>query len=635
MKGILFYLILISTFTPALCQTAYNVSLIPKQLLNKSGAVIRNSETIIEIKSTEQVILRNKTAITILNNSGEHESNIIVWYDKTRKIKSIKGAIYNENGVQVSKFSLKDFSDISAANNFSLYEDSRIKKLKAGLMKYPYTIEYEYEVRINQSLSFSSWYPISSIGTSLENSSLTVIRPLNFNMRFKEINFNGKKEESQKDIKLDKWTVTNILSIKDEPFSPEHNSFLTIVKLAPQEFYYDGITGNFSDWNEYGKWVNESLLKDRQELPVSTVSYIKDLVKDIEEPKEKAKLIYEYMQKKTRYISVQIGIGGFQPYPASEVDKLGYGDCKGLSNYTKALLNVAGIESYYTVVNAGRLKEDMVKDFASISDGNHIILCLPFPNDTIWLECTNQQIPFGYLGDFTDDRVVLVCTPQGGKLMRTSKLSSEANKQYRTGKFKINDNGDLTGSITTIFEGSQYDNHEKLSGEPFSEQVKLLAKFYPNLNLEIESLEYEQQKKELPVSREMIMLKSNSYAAVSTHGMLISLNLINRSSFVPKEIRNRVNPVYINRGYSDFDELIYEIPEGYKIDSYNKNISVEKEFGSYNVEILVNDKQINYRRRVILKEGTYPVEQYQELIDFYKSVREGDNSKLSLLKTNF
>ncbi|MDQ3393906.1 MAG: DUF3857 domain-containing protein [Bacteroidota bacterium] len=631
MRSFILYLILVIAHISAFCQSNLTVALIPKHLLNKAGAVIRNSETIIEVKSVEQVIFRNKTAITILNNSGEKEANILVRYDNSRKIKYIKGNIYNEFGKPVIKFSEKDFSDVSAANDFSLYEDSRIKRLKPGLLTYPYTIEYEYEVRIKQSLSFPSWYPLNATGISIENSSLMVLYPLNFNMRFKEINFNGTKEESQQEKKIVKWQVKNIQAISVEPFSPEAESFLAIVKIAPHQFYYDGIKGSFNDWNQYGRWMNEILLKGRQELPLATVSHIKNLIKNTEDPKGKAKIIYEYMQQKTRYISVQVGIGGFQPYPATEVDRMGYGDCKGLSNYTKALLHVAGIESYYTIVNAGKFKEDISRDFASINDGNHIILCVPFHNDTIWLECTNKQNPFGYLGDFTDDRDVLVCTPEGGKLMRTPKLDN--NKQFRTASFKINNQGDLSGSINTIFEGAQYDNHIRLAGESFSEQVKILSKLYPGLNLEIESLEYKQDKKELPVSTELIVLRSDNYAAISNHGMVISLNQINQSSVIPKEVRNRVNPLYINRGFTDLDEYTYEIPAGYKIDSSPKNILVEKIFGVFSAEIIVEGKNITFKRSLILKEGTYPVEQYQEFIDFNKSIKAGDDSKVNLVKT--
>ena len=59
------------------------------------------------------------------------------------------------------------------------------------------------------------------------------------------------------------------------------------------------------------------------------------------------------MQSRTRYASIQLGIGGYKPAPAMEVSEKGYGDCKGLTNYMSALLKEAGITSYYTWVKSG------------------------------------------------------------------------------------------------------------------------------------------------------------------------------------------------------------------------------------------------------------------------------------------
>ena len=74
----------------------------------------------------------------------------------------------------------------------------------------------------------------------------------------------------------------------------------------------------------------------RQDVPLETAAYIKEITGNISDPKAKAQKIYEYMQHKTHYVSIQIGIGGYQPFTASEVDKDGYGDCKALCNYTRA-----------------------------------------------------------------------------------------------------------------------------------------------------------------------------------------------------------------------------------------------------------------------------------------------------------
>ncbi|WP_242689147.1 hypothetical protein [Pedobacter sp. SYSU D00535] len=337
------------------------------------------------------------------------------------------------------------------------------------------------------------------------------------------------------------------------------------------------------------------------------------------------------MQQKTRYISVQIGIGGFQPYPASEVDRLGYGDCKGLTNYTKALLSIVGIESYYSVVQAGNFKVDFHPDFADMNQGNHVILCLPFENDTTWLECTSKFSPFGFLGDFTDDRLVVACTPEGGKIMRTTKYPTSESRQVRKAEFKIAENGSLSGKMTTIFEGAQFDNHHSLLNEAYSEQVKKLPELYPLPNLDVKSLQFEMEKKEKPATKEVLDFNSYNYCAIVDGKMHLYLNPINKIRPI-REIRNRNNPVYINRGYYDEDVFNFELPEGYLFNVQPEKTTIEKPFGKYTTDLSVTGKIITYKRVMQLNEGYFKAEDYQDLVDFYQAIADADNAKLILSK---
>ncbi|MGZ3927869.1 MAG: DUF3857 domain-containing protein, partial [Mucilaginibacter sp.] len=324
--------------------------------------------------------------------------------------------------------------------------------------------------------------------------------------------------------------------------------------------------------------------------------------------------------------------GGFRPFAAADVDKDGYGDCKALVNYTKALLKVAGIDSYYCVVYGDRQEKlSMIDDFASIQ-GNHIILCLPFKNDTTWLECTSQQIPFGFLSDFTDDRTVLACTAEGGKLMHTPKYTTEENLEKRKANFVINEAGELAGNMETVFKGTNYDDRYPLIEEAPVERIKSIKRYYPINNLEIQKLEFKQDKSIKPVTIETVKLSAREYGAINDSKFYFSLNSVDRTSPL-LQIRSRQNPVYINRGYTEEDEITYTLPKGYRLDSEPLKESINKPFGNFTATMTIEGDHLIYKRKFQLKDGTYNKETYQEMVDFYQSVADADNYNVILAKT--
>ncbi|MCF6171355.1 MAG: transglutaminase family protein [Bacteroidales bacterium] len=196
-----------------------------------------------------------------------------------------------------------------------------------------------------------------------------------------------------------RWTFNNIKPIKHEKYDLKFDDLVTKVMTAPSNFEMDGYLGNSDSWENFGLWIY-SLNQGRNEIPPETKNELMALTKDSQDTREKIELIYNYMQTKTRYVNVVIGIGGWQPFHASDVDEDGYGDCKALTNYTCSLLNAVGIPSYYTIIRAGSEASDIKTNLPS-NQFNHAILCVPDGNDTIWLECTSQRTPVGYMGTFT------------------------------------------------------------------------------------------------------------------------------------------------------------------------------------------------------------------------------------------
>ncbi|WP_412468632.1 DUF3857 domain-containing protein [Pedobacter sp. KLB.chiD] len=612
-------------------QDNYDVDLIPSNLRNRANACIRNEETIVDMRSPDNVLLNVKKAITVFNQNGEDEARLVIFYDKNISIKGIKGEIYNSVGKLTRKFSQNDFSDMSAADGFSLFVDSRVKHYLPSINEYPYTLVYDYEIRSKQNLIIPEWIPKPSNDVSVEKSTYTFICKPTDEVRIKTQNYNGNPEIiTDEKQKKSIWKVNNVLAVKPEPYSPARETYVTRVQIAPQTFYYYNHRGSYSNWKELGKWIYDNLLVERKTLPPSTVEMIKDLVKNEKTDKDKARKIYQYLQDKTRYISVQIGIGGLQPVAANEVDRLGYGDCKALVNYMQSLLQAVNITSYYCVVSAGSEKKSMDPGYASMAQGNHIILCMPLKGDTTWLECTSQKIPFGFLSDFTDDRLVLACTADGGKLLHTPKLTTAENQQIRKAELTLQRDGSIAGRINTVYTGSQYENQEPLIGKPIAEQHKSLKETYNIDHINFETVLFTQKKDINPELMEDITVDIRNYAPVNGNKMFLQLNAFNLKRTIP-EIKNRTLPVYINRGYTDVDTIIYTLPDNVISELIvEQNKTFKSTFGEYSCKASVAGNKLTYYRKFVLNDGTFPAAQYAEFSKFINDVNAADYLKLAL-----
>ncbi|MGF1923708.1 MAG: DUF3857 domain-containing protein [Bacteroidia bacterium] len=561
------------------------------------------------------------------------EKTVLAWYffmTRTRLLKSLKGEVYSGVGKLYGKFTQRDFLDESAVSDFSLYEDSRIKRYSPNMSNFPYTIVYQYEILFKQNLIIPSWSPKPGNDVSVEKSSYTFVCKPNDKLRIKTQNLSEPVTETITDKqKTQRWTANHIIAVKAEPFSPNLQTYEPFVKIAPEDFSYYKYESSYKDWQELGKWIYDDLLKDRTALPLPTVQMMKDLVKLEKTDGEKVRKIYQYLQDKTRYISVQIGIGGFKPFSAADVDRLGYGDCKALVNYMQSLLKAVDIDSYYCIVNAGDEKKGLDPSFASMNQANHVILCVPLAGDTTWLECTSQKMPYGFLSTFTDDRIVLACTPDGGKLLRTPKYSPEQNFKKRRAQLFLDKDGNISGEVATSFQGTQYDNHEHIAGKILSEQQKLLKQVYPVDNINFSKVNYIERKDKLPELEENLTLTIRNYAAVSAKRIFLTVNPF-PSKKNAEEVRYRTLPVHINRGYSDEENIYISLAEDINPLMEPVEKSYENQFGSYFAKTSIKGNVITYYRKFKLNQGTFNASSYADFVKFINDVNAADQLRYAL-----
>ena len=634
MKTAFITLFFLAFFSISFAQKSeYSVLTIADSLKENANAIVRLDQTDIIIASQRSMNIKNHRIVTVLNEKGIRAINAVESYNKRSSVKNIEAIVYDAFGNEIKKIKRKDFKDVSAADGATLASDARYIYLDYTPISYPFTIVYDSETETSTTALIPRWYPIENYFVSLEKSILNVKYPSNLGFRKKEsqfLTFNIQKTD-ETDTQIS-YTANNILAQKPEDYSPAFSELYPNVTMSLEYFNLEGIDGNAKDWKEYGKWFSEKILTETILLPEETKAKIKTLVGNESDPIKKAKIVYQFMQAKSRYVSIQLGIGGFKPMLATDVDRLGYGDCKALSNYTRALLDVVGVPSYYTELYGDSDLMDIQEDFVSIQ-GNHVVLCVPDQDKYVFLECTSQSNPFGYQANFTDNRKVIVIKPEGGEIIRTKIYESKDNTQFSKGSYSLDENGIFSGKVNIISAGSQYGIKQQIEKLQPTEKEAHYKKYWDNINnIKLGKITFENDKENIRFTED-VQLTAASYGAITGNKMIFTVDAFNQNSNNVKRIRNRKNPFQIQRGYLDTDEIEINLPTGFSIEFLPQNYELKGKFGEYKTEIIKKDNnKLIYKRSMLLNNGKYSSKEYDEYRLFMEQVSRNDNAKIILTK---
>lgn len=604
--------------------------LIPDSLKANAHSVIRLYEETFFVKNPSEATQKYHYIITILDQRGQDNATVSVFHDKHVKINDMEAVIYDAFGKQVKKMRRADIVDINYVSSGSLFEDNKIKTADLKYANYPYTIEVTYEITTSNLLFFPKFFPQSDAGTAVEKAQLDIIVPDDVGLRYKALNGISSPLVTENGfMRTYHWELKNLIVKTSEDYSPENAKLGPGVLTAPNSFELEKTAGSMKTWKELGAF-HYNLNKDRDILSAVAVDEAKKLVANEKDLAQKVKKIYEFVQGRTRYVSIQLGIGGWQTFEANTVADKGYGDCKALSNYTKALLRAVGIPAYQALVDAD--EPDQFIDFPC-QNFNHVILCVPAQKDTIWLECTSQTQAFGYLSDFTEDRYVLLLTPDGGKITRTPLYKPSDNRQFRNLKVKMEDSGDAFVDVTTEYSGVQQDSRSNVIHQlGAKDQKEWLYKKIRIPSFEINTFEFKEKKDRVPVVNEKLSLLVRQYGSKSGNRMFINPNLLTTWTTALANAPKRKNDIELQMGFIDTDTVEISIPTEFKFEHTPSPLKIETKFGTYEISTLVKDNKVYYFRKMVMQKGTYPPTASTELADFFKKIIKADKSQIVLVK---
>lgn len=612
----------------------YAVTHICDTLTKEAVAVVREDFTQWQISDARGSAAHRNVAITILNARGLSHVDLFFSYNSLSRVSNLKGRIYDGDGNLVRELRHDEFSDRSYRPGFAVYSDTRVVSTDLYYNQYPFTVEYEYSIVYTGRYLNQTWTPVTATEISLEKAGITIEMPGDFTFRYQTGNISHTEpviqEEPQNRVSHS-WKLTALPAVKSEPYMPALRFILPWIAFTPNEFDYGGTTGNLQSWQSFGEWINH-LNHDRQRLRNSTLREIRAITEPLTDTLDKITAVYKFVQESTRYVSISLGIGGFQPEPAAEVAANGYGDCKALANYTMALLQAIGIPSHYTLIQNGAPGFLPVRPHFPFNNFNHAILCVPLQQDTLWLETTAQILPAGYIGRGNTGRYVLLATEEGGVLTRTPPFQQDKNIISQNVHIDLCQQGDARLSIRKNFHGLAFEERAGIELASNERQHDLITEESGLRRVNIEHAAYEYLSGAEPAITKHVQMNARNITRRAGNRLIFQPVILNHAADPPSQPEQRVNDFQTPSTYVYTDTLHWKLPEGYNLRHLPENQLLDTSFGYYQLEYeyTPENSSITLMRKYFLKGGLWSKEEYHDFVAFLNQVKQADSASLML-----
>ena len=605
----------------------YNSANIADSLKENANAVLRLDEARLEVVSPSKYVLQVHQVVTVLNSEGSSYLRHSLGFDKFYNVGDVAITMYNALGLPVKKYSKKDFEVQAAYDGFSLATDDKVMRLVTPAPSYPCTIDVRYDIKTYSYIELPDWY-INTGGTSTEVFRYIVTVPDALGIRYRSSNFDlAPSVQTQTNKKVYTWEIKNIRAEKTQQGGFKSSTYSKRIEVAPNFFEYDGNSGNFSSWNDFGKW-NFALYQDKS-FSEDRKRQINALVANYSKNRDKVAALYDYLKTNVRYVSIQFGIGGYKPFPVKFVDEKKYGDCKALTNYMRYLLDAAGIKSYPALINAGNESPPADPKFPS-SPFNHVILCVPDKTDTIWLECTSNNLAAGFLGTFTENKNALVLTENGGVLTRTPSSKAENNLLAEFTEIHVNDQGGARAVSKSFSTGDIAQEFSEINKMEVDDQKEIFVNHFDYKAGDI--FDIASHKDSANGHTMQFNLEFERLYAFKAGNKYFFPQKLNRVFYEDMKDEKRTIDYLFDYPYQKMDTTVIYLPKEFVAEELPPQQEMKTGFADYKKQIVSTQGKITIVTSLSLKQHIIPADQYKIVQAFFAKVKESEEQNIVIKK---
>jgi hypothetical protein len=563
------------------------------------------------------------------------------------KVRSMTGWVVNPSG-EPRQVTMKQAIFSSLAPD-TLYMDAKIIMLIVPEVDVGSVVGFEWEEEftspsLEDRCAFQGQFPVLLARYSLS-------LPPRWASEFYWVNWTPvEPKQDPSAIQTQTFEIANVPAIVDEPFKPKDGALAgrLVVRLRSPE----KDARSFAGWPDMGAWYDR-LSQDRSVPDVSVSQKAGALTASAPDTLAKIRVLADFVQKEIRYVSIQIGIGGFQPHSASSVLANRYGDCKDKATLLSAMLRAIGVESYYIIVHTDRGLVNMESP-VSLYSFNHAILAIRLPDDVpdagldglvrnlrlgrlLVFDPTMPTTPLGRLPFYLQDNTALLAAGGSGELIRLPRPGPESNLLDRKGRLVLTRDGALDGEIQETRRGSLADSlRYQMQTSSETDRRKYLETFLSRSLASFSLKDFEFRNLDSAQDDLLVIYRfiAPSYAKRAGSFLVVRPRVLGHKAvdLTSREKKPRRYPIDLETTTLERDEFVLELPDDFTPEGMPEPLEIDAGFATYKSLTEANGRTLVFRREYRLLEPILPPSRFDEALKFFLAVGAAEQQSV-LLKT--
>jgi hypothetical protein len=615
-----------------------------KKYGERVNAVVLLHETETTVKDSGETVTRVRRVVRVLRPDGRNTAYQAVPFDDETKLNYMKGWSVSARG-QEYEAKKDDLVELSGGEGYEVYSDEKLKAMRIPGVDVGTVVGVEWEQKRHLYTFEDQWYFQGR--SPVERARFILHLPANWEFRAAWINHAEQAPVSQGGTYI--WELNDIPRIEDEDEMPQVRALEGQLIVT---FFSEKTKGRtYASWNDFGAWYSQLTAGMRDPSP-ALQQKVQELAPASLPLLERIRALARFVQRDVRYAAIEIGIGGYQPHPATQVFSNRYGDCKDKATLLSSMLAQIGVKSYYVPVHTDR---GIYTDKTPPTNGfNHVILAIQLPEASdsdpmpavyehprlgrlLIFDPTSTVVPLGQIPYYEQDNYGLLVTDQAGELIHLPLSKPEANRINRTAKLTLLPDGFVKGEVQEVRTGSlAAESRLTFAHETNADRRKTLERFLGRMvgSFQLDGVEADNLD---DIDKDLIIryqFTAEHYAKNAGPLLLVRPRVLGEKLGSLDISKPRHYPYDLGIPTLQTDTFEFNLPDGYKVDELPDAAQAAFTFGEYSSKIENDGAKLKYSREYKIKATSIPAERIGDLAKFFREINQDERSMAILKRAN-